>query len=310
MVAVITINYNLASDTIRCIDSVIASEYEDFLIYLVDNGSSQEDYQTLTDSLGSTSHVRILRLEKNCGYVGGVNHGLKVALEDRPDYFLVMNNDTIIDPMALSHLVNCSKRHYNRAIVTGKVYYYDRPDVLQHTGVVFLDRRFLTTIYPGRNETDAGQFNVEMERDSLDDVFWLLPAGLLKDVGLYCEYFFLYAEQGDYAQRARRKGYKLIFTPDAKIWHKVSMTTGGGNNLSLPACYWRGQGLFVFQYRNLKTKYLIVMMLKNLYRMSSRALLMKNQERKRAIAKLQGYLWGFGWALNKRTNTGENPYLP
>ena len=100
---------------------------------------------------------------------------------------------TVIDPAAISYLVDAAKRYNNKAIVTGKVYYFDQPEVLQHTGVIFKDQRYLTTIYPGKNEKDIGQCDEETERDSLDDVFWLLPAEVVKRVGYYSDYFFLYA---------------------------------------------------------------------------------------------------------------------
>lgn len=308
-VIIITINYNLSSETISCVKSILASDYEDLLIYLIDNGSEPQDYNSLIDSFGSNSKVRILRIEKNCGYVGGVNYGLKKVLKTDSDYIIIMNNDTIIDKVAISYLVESARINSDKAIVSGKVYYYDHPDILQHTGVIFTDSRFLTTKYPGRDERDIGQFEAELERDSLDDVFWLLPVSLVKDVGYYCDYFFLYAEQGDYAQRARRKGYKLIFTPKAKIWHKVSMTTGAGSKNALPICYWRGQGLFVFQFRNLKTKYFIVTMVKRFLKLSAMALLMRGDERRCSYARLRGYFWGFRWLFNKRPNDGYNPYI-
>lgn len=309
MVNVVTINYNLSSETIPCVRSVLASEYKDISVYLVDNGSDTDDYYKLLNEFRDSPRVKVILIETNCGYVGGVNFGIKNALADDPSYILIMNNDTIIDKHAVGEMVNAAKRHNDRAIVSGKVYYYDHPDILQHTGVIFKDQKFLTTIYPGKKEKDVGQYDKELERDSLDDVFWILPAGIVKDVGYYCNYFFLYAEQGDYAQRARRKGYKLIYTPKAKIWHKESMTAGGGDAAALPICYWRGQGIFIFQYRNLKAKYFILMMLKNFVKFSMMAMMKKKNERECAFARLRGYFWGFKWMFNKVPNQGFNPYM-
>ncbi|HAF30846.1 MAG TPA: glycosyltransferase family 2 protein [Bacteroidales bacterium] len=308
MIAIITINYNLSGETIPCVESILKSEYPNYRVYLIDNGSAQDDYNKLLEAFNQQGKVNVLRIEKNCGYVGGVNFGLQKAMESNPDYFLVMNNDTIIDKEAIGYLVYTAQRHKNNAIVSGKVYYYDRPDVLQHTGEIITDHRYLKTFAPGKNEKDTGQFDEEIERDALDDVFWLLPLGLVKDVGFYCNYFFLYAEQGDYALRAKKKGYKLIYTPDAKLWHKVSMTTGGGNTHSPKVCYWRGQGLFVLHYRHLKIKYLILSILKKFVTFSALALFKKENKRNCAIAMLRGYFWGFCWMFNKRPNNGYNPY--
>jgi len=309
MVSIITINYNLSSETIPCVESLLASEYQDFKIYLIDNGSGQEDFQKLFGIYSQHPKVKLLRIEKNCGYVGGVNYGLRNALKTNSEYFMVMNNDTVIDKAAIGYLVEAAKRYNNKAIVSGKVYYYENPEILQHTGVVFKDYRYLTTIYPGRNEKDIGQYDIEKERDSLDDVFWLLPAKVIKDVGYYCDYFFLYAEQGDYAQRARRLGYKLIYTPKAKIWHKESMTAGGGDNKALQISYWRGQGMYIFQYRNLKRKYFVRFMIKNFMKLTIKTISYKGDKRRRSYATLRGYYYGFKWMFNRRSNNGKNPYL-
>jgi GT2 family glycosyltransferase len=309
MVAVVLVNYNLSIETIPCVDSILLSKHKAILIFLVDNGSNLTDFQKLVDRFKGNMRVMVLRIEKNRGYVGGVNYGLLKARESNPDYFLVMNNDTVIDQDAIGYLVDSAKRHNNNAIVTGKVYYYDNPDILQHTGEIITDFRFLKTIAPGRNEKDIGQYDVEIERDALDDVFWLLPSRVVAEVGLYCDYFFLYAEQGDYVLRARRKGFLLIFTPKAKIWHKVSMTSGGGDSQALPICYWRGQGMFVLQYRNLKVHWFIISVVKNLISYSIKALYSKEEDKKRILAMRRGYSWGLLWMLNKRPNDGKNPYV-
>lgn len=308
MVAVITINFNLSRETISCVKSILDSEYHDFKIFLIDNGSEWEDYQELIAAFINNSRVMVLRIDTNRGYVGGVNFGLQKAMESDPDYFLVMNNDTIIDKSAIGYLVDAAIRYNNMAIVSGKVYYYDNPDVLQHTGEIITDFRYNFAISPGKNEKDVGQFDEDLERDTLDDVFWLLPASILKDVGFYCNYFFLYAEQADYSLRAKKNGYKLIYTPGAKLWHKVSMTSGGGNIQAPSICYWRGQGLFIMQYRHLLTGYFFIIVIRCFARFISRALLKRGDERKCAAALLRGYLWGFKWMFNQRPNEGFNPY--
>jgi GT2 family glycosyltransferase len=309
MVSIITINYNLSKETIPCIQSLLASDYRDYRIFLVDNGSQSEDYLKLINVFDNNPKVKLLRIEKNCGYVGGVNYGIRNARNSEPDYIMVMNNDTIIDRKAVGCLVDAAKRHNNRAIVSGKVYYYYQPDVLQHTGVLFKDHRYLTTIYPGRNEIDTGQFNDELERDSLDDVFWLFPVKLIDDIGLYSDYFFLYAEQGDFAQRAKRNGYKLIFTPEAKIWHKESMTIGAGNPQAPHTHYWRGKSAIIFTYRNLKNRFFIANLVIIMLKAIVNYIINRNGIRSIHLARLRGYKSGIEWLFHKKADTGYNPYL-
>jgi len=309
MVSVITINYNLSSETISCVESVLRSEYQHFKIFLIDNGSLKDDYQRLLNTFSDNSKVEVYRLETNRGYVGGVNYGLEIAAREDTDYFLVMNNDTVIDKKAVSILVDAAKRFNDNAIVSGKVYYYDQPDVIQHTGVIFTDKRYLTTYYPGRNEKDIGQCDSEEERDSLDDVFWLIPRKVFQSTGYYSNYFFLYAEQGDYAWRARKNGFKLIYTPAATLWHKESMTVGRGNPKSKAIYYWRGQGIFIHQYLHLEKKYFFILMIKSFLKYITKSTFSEKETRQTTFALLRGYFYGFKWMFNNKPNNGFNPYI-
>ena len=152
-----------------------------------------------------------------------------------------MNNDTLIDVEAITAFVDTAKKHENNAIVSGKTYNYDEKDTLQFIGNAKSQNGLLD--YPAyvknRREKDVGQYDKEMEMGMLDDIFWLIPKKIINKVGLYSDYFFLYGEQTDYALRSLQKGFKLIYTPKAKLWHKGSITTSNGNSKSPKLEYWR-----------------------------------------------------------------------
>jgi len=308
-VVIITINYNQNQYTLDCINSVLKSDYPNFQIMLLDNGSTDENIKKLERLLPVDNRIILKKIKNNRGYVGGINFGLEESSKLNPGYYLIMNNDTIIDKSAINELVTTSNRYEQKAIVSGKVYHYDRPNVIQLTGLVFSDFRFLKGTSPGKDEPDIGQCDEEAERDSLDDIFWLLPASIVNDIGYYCNYYFLYAEQGDYAQSARRKGYKLIYTPAAKIWHKGSLTSGDSNRKALPVCFWRGKSTFIFLYRNLKKRYFFLRISEILIKQNVKYLLRKGEEKKQIKANLTGYYAGIKWAFNKKPDTGYNPYL-
>lgn len=239
-VALITLNYNQNEYTLACVNSILKSTYDAFNVLLIDNGSSEENFKNLYKDAPADDRLSIIRLEENIGYVGGVNHGLKLASEVGADYFLVMNNDTLIDPEAVTALVESAHRHSDDAIVSGKVYNYDEKDTLQYigngksTGGPF----DFKACVKDRREKDEGQFEEEMEMGMLDDIFWLIPRKIFNKVGYYSNYFFLYGEQTDYALRAKQEGFVLIYTPKAKLWHKGGITTVEGNKQSPRITYW------------------------------------------------------------------------
>ena len=240
-VIVVTLNYNQNDYTIDCIKSLLNSDYKNFEICLIDNGSSYENYENLKSNLPKDKRLIIERLVDNVGYVRGVNHGINLAKNLDAEYFLIMNNDTLIDFKGISCLVASAHKHKNNAIVSGKVYNYDDKDTLQFIGNAKSVKGLFD--YPAfvknRREKDIGQYDQEMEMGMLDDIFWIIPKNIIDKIGLYSEYFFLYGEQTDFALRAVKEGFKLIYTPKAKLWHKGSITTSNGNSKSPKLEYWR-----------------------------------------------------------------------
>jgi len=239
-VAIILVNYNQDEYTIKSIKSILKSDYSNFHIYLIDNGSQEEIIDKVVLELEGRENLSIERLAENLGYVGGVNYGLSLASKTCPEYYLILNNDTLIDPLSVRNLVRTCEKHNQNAIVSGKVYNYDKEDSLQYIGQREDPEQGINqiSIIRNRDEIDNGQYDQEMEMGMLDDIFWLFPAKLYKEIGGYSEYFFLYGEQNDYAHRAKKSGYKLIYTPDAKLWHKGGASTCGGNKKSPRIEYW------------------------------------------------------------------------
>jgi GT2 family glycosyltransferase len=85
----------------------------------------------------------------------------------------------------------------------------------------------------GNQEVDNGQYDEVCERYFADDVFTMVNKKLYKEIGGYDTEFVLQAEQFDWQMRAKEKGYKIMFTPYAKLWHKESMTIGKHSSTKL-----------------------------------------------------------------------------
>jgi GT2 family glycosyltransferase len=315
-VAVIIINYNHHEITCSCIDSILSSEYDDFDLHVVDNGSVGSDYEILKQKY--QERIVLHKIEKNTGYVGGVNYGLQKCVAKDYSYYLIMNNDTIIDSRAIRYLVQSSKRYHDKCIVSGKVYHYDNPQYLQYIGQKCgdLDRLDFPPIVTNRMEKDLGQYDSEMEMGMLDDIFWLLPHGVFKKVGLYSEYFFLYGEQNDYAIRAVKQGYKLIYTPDAKIWHRGSMTTSKGDSNSPKLTFWRTKASLVLLTLHSQKRYLFNYFFKTFFKKVIiglpvgiiRRIKGEKKALKNNLAILFALLYFISWYMYKRKDKGFNPF--
>jgi GT2 family glycosyltransferase len=250
-VYVLILNFNQPLLTLQCVESFLASDYPNLKVLVVDNGSSSDNLEAIR-KLRNTK-LNLHRLINNLGYVGGMNYALQVAFLENPDYFLVSNNDVIIEKTAIKNMVIRSQRAGNKCIVTGKVYYFDKSNVIQYIGSELIDKKSLTYKHIGVNQIDNGQFDREEERDLIDDIYWLLPQKVYKHLGGYNKLFYFNGESADYCLRAQNAGFRLLYCPEAKLWHKGGGSIGGRDNNPVLA-YYQTKSTLLFRYLHLKRK--------------------------------------------------------
>jgi GT2 family glycosyltransferase len=222
-VIVLTLNYNGKSLLDDCIASYLANDYPNFEMVVIDNGSSDESEEYVRSAY---PRVTCIQTGKNLGYSGGFNVGLKHAFEVlKADFALITNNDVKADSKVISELVKVAQSDKMAGFVTGKVYYYDQPDILQTVGKKS-DPIQWNGDHIGGHEKDMGQYEEISERVFADDIFTLVSSQLYSDTGGYDTTFFLQCEEYDWQARAKKLGYRILYAPKAKIWHKESMTLG------------------------------------------------------------------------------------
>ena len=222
-VIVLVLSYNGKYLLDDALNSYLKNDYDNYQIMVIDNGSSDgtEDYVKST-----YEKVIVRRLERNKGYSGGFNFGLNIAFNElNADYALITNNDVVADKYIIKELVKVANTDEKIGFTTGKVYYYEKKDTLQTVGMSY-DPVRLNGGHIGIKEVDNGQYDEVCERYFADDVFTMVNKKLYKEIGGYDTEFVLQAEQFDWQMRAKEKGYKIMYTPHAKLWHKESMTIG------------------------------------------------------------------------------------
>jgi len=222
-VVVLILSFNGKHLLDESIGSYQNNDYSNFTVCVVDNGSTDNTKDFVNEKYPD---VTLLRLEKNLGYSGGLNEGLKYAFTNQnADYALITNNDVKADEKVISSLVDTAELYKDAGFVTGKVYFYDNPEILQTVGKKE-DPLLWNGGHIGNREKDEGQYEQVCERYFADDVFTLVKKSLYEKVGGYDTLFQFQCEEFDWQARAKEAGFKIYYTPFAKIWHKDSMTIG------------------------------------------------------------------------------------
>lgn len=222
-VIVLVLSYNGKHLLDDSVSTYLKNDYPNFSVCVVDNGSNDFTEDFVRENY---KDVYVLRLEKNLGYSGALNEGMKYAFgNENADFVLITNNDVSVDKGVISALVNTALIYKDAGFITGKVYYFDRPNIFQTVGKI--EHPLLWNGgHIGNGEEDKGQYDEVKERYFADDIFTLVTKQLYEKVGGYDTLFQFQSEEYDWQARAKEAGFKIYYTPDAKIWHKDSMTIG------------------------------------------------------------------------------------
>jgi GT2 family glycosyltransferase len=257
-VSIVLLNWNTGDETIECLKSLYNIEYDNFEIIIVDNNSHDDSVEKIKeyaagertvsspyvpddftatpidiesfeiDEAMSQSRIEtdlldrkltLIENDTNAGFPGGCNIGMNYAMKKDVDYVLLLNNDVVVDKEFLTHLVEPAEVDSSVGIVGSKIYYYDDPDRIQSIGG---DMRWwiATPIDYGSNEADTGEYDEIKERDFVWATSQLIKTNLIEEIGGLDETFFFGVEEYDYCSRAKNAGYKVLFSPESKIWHK------------------------------------------------------------------------------------------
>ena len=226
-VAIIIINYKGREDTLECLQSLTQLTYSPYEIILVDQDSKDGTPDVVRASFPS---VHVIANPINNGFAGGNNVGLRVAMERSAEYLFLLNNDTVVEPGLLEPLVSLAGSDPQIGVVGPAMLYHAQPDTIWSAG---------GTIDWQGNSNRPGVDTVYMPGGTPQDVDFIVGCGLLvkrsvlEQVGLFDERYFLYFEETDLCARIREAGYRVVYQPAARLWHKVSRSTGADSELTL-----------------------------------------------------------------------------
>lgn len=239
----VILNWNLAPDTEECIKSLEAAGLPLAQVILVDNNSTDGSLARLIQVFGHC--IKYAPLVQNLGFAGGVNVGIRYALDAGAEWVLLINNDTVVDPLFFQALTAAMEARPRWRLISPLILYAGEPDLIWSMG----DRRIGSTLLtrPLLHEQPAPiDMPAYLEADSLNACAMLVQRDVFERIGLFDETYFMYAEDADFCWRAHQAGFQLGVATRARMWHKVSRSTGVHHPQSR---YWRIRNQIVF-YRS------------------------------------------------------------
>lgn len=225
-VYIILLNYNGYKDTICCIDSLRDINYKNYKIIVVDNHSTDSSKKEISQYIKNKEDVIFIESKENLGFSGGNNLGIKYAMDKNADYICLLNNDTTVESDFLNYLVDAMENDKGIGISAGKIMYYDNKDIVWSAGGYIDSKKAIGYNY-AINKHEKNLKDESREVTFLTGCLQLIRREVFENVGLYDHEYFLYMEDVDFCKRAINSGYKLVYVPESKIYHKVSASTGG-----------------------------------------------------------------------------------
>lgn len=243
-IGIVICNYNKSEYVVNCIRSVLASDTDDFDIYVVDNASQDDSAERIRECFDEK--VTLLVNEENLGGSGGFNRGLRLVLEKGYRYALCLDNDVIVDAAAIRSLKEFLDTHPDTGMVGARVFHMEQPEVIQQFGLDVDWDHFCT----------EAKYTGTMQADELPEVLYCYAAAacclmvrteVMRKIGIMPEENFLYWDDTEWGYRCNLAGYRVAAYGRARVWHAMGARKESIN--TFPVYYaWRNQIRFFARY--------------------------------------------------------------
>lgn len=257
---VVLVNWKRAQDTVACLESLEQSVGVNWTAVVCENGSPDGSGEVLRAYLGTryteiertsgadlvidyfprhekearSPRVTLVISSRNLGFAGGNNLAFSYRHDSvDPDFVWFLNNDTEVEPDALQLMINHMKQNPQIGICgCTLIYAHDRRTVQAFGGAIYQPwTGAVSEIGQGKQwPCDVDTDSVVAQMRYVSGASMLVSRGFLDLVGLMSEDYFLYYEEIDWAERARKAGYQLGYVPQAVVYHKEGAALGSGKS--------------------------------------------------------------------------------
>lgn len=207
-VAVVILNYNGERWLRRCLDSAIRTDYANFHVMVVDNGSTDGSLTLVREEFPA---IETIGHGRNLGFCEGNNVGIRLALERGSDYVVLLNPDTWVEPDWLRELIEVGESNPDAGIVGAVQLGYEDDRFNSWTEKAFPD-----LLEELRHPAEA---RPAIPVEWVEGACLAVKRGVLETIGLLDPIYFAFYEEIDLCRRARAHGYEVLLAPRSRIHH-------------------------------------------------------------------------------------------
>ncbi len=221
LVTAVVLTYNEADDTIACVRSLLADNYPNLRVVIVDNGSTDGGLERIRRAFPA---IEVIQRARNGGYASGNNAGIRFALRRQSDYVLISNSDVVVQKGFLTPLVDVAERAHDVGVVIGTIRYQANPEEIYYAAGKF-SRLLCTGMNRTRRSSSAAQQDKTLDVTFVNGALLLFRKTVFETLGLFDERFFLYFDDLEFSRRYATR-YRLVYTPKSIVFHKSGAGKG------------------------------------------------------------------------------------
>jgi GT2 family glycosyltransferase len=229
LVGIVTVTYNSDKVIDDFLVSILKQSYADFILYVIDNVSSDETLKRLSEY--NDPRIVLIQNGTNVGVAEGNNIGIRAALKDGCLSVLLINNDTVFDSDLLDKLAD-GLEEYQCEMIVPKILLFDKPDTIWCAGGYFSILRG-TQGHFGTGCKDDGRFDKVKAVSYSPTCCMLIKSDVFRQVGFMDSSYFVYFDDTDFCRRAQKVGIRLVYLPAVQLRHKVNSLTGSTSNFTI-----------------------------------------------------------------------------
>jgi len=234
-ICIIIVNMNGKKLLKDCLDSIKKNTfYKNYKIIVVDN-NSKDGSQNMIES--KFKGIDLIKNKINRGFSGGNNDGINYARRKyNPNYFYLLNNDTLVEKNWLSEVIKTTKKFNEIGIVGSKQFTFK---IKQSISAGWI-KMFGVKYYFGDKEKEVNW---------VSGVGFLIKREVINKIGLLDEvYNPAYYEETDFEKRTINAGFKIFHSPKSIIYHKGSGTTKKLNQDEIFYIFYRNRIRYFLKY--------------------------------------------------------------